>query len=124
MRLCLPTAHDRGRTAMLSDHFGSAPYFTFVDSESGSTDVIPNHHAEHAPGHCDAARSVAAHGVDAVVCRGLGRRALASLEAAGIPVFVAETDTVAGAVEAFAVGQLRRMNPQAACGGGHHHHCA
>lgn len=123
MRLCLPTVHDHGRTALLSDHFGSAPYFTLVDTESGITDVISNHHAEHAPGSCDAARSIAGHNVDAVVCLGLGRRALAKLESAGIPVFAADASTVAGAVEAFEAGRLRRMSAQAACGGGHRHHC-
>jgi len=123
MRLCLPTIHDLGRTALLSDHFGSAAYFTLVDSESGATEVIANHHAEHAPGSCDAARGIAGHNVDAVVCRGLGRRALAKLESAGIPVFVAEASIVADAVEAFAAGRLRRLSAQAACAGGHGHHC-
>ena len=124
MRLCMPTVHDRGRAVPLSDHFGSAPYFTIVDSESGATEVIPNHHAQHAPGSCDAARSIAAHRVDAVVCLGLGRRALASLENAGIAVFLSSAGTVGGAVDAFVAGRLPRMQAEAACGGCQGHHCA
>jgi predicted Fe-Mo cluster-binding NifX family protein len=124
MRLCLPTVHDLGHTALLSEHFGSAPYFTFVDSESGATEVIPNHHAEHTAGSCDAARTIAGYGVDAVLCLGLGRRALANLGAAGIPVFFADVGTVSGAVEAFTAGRLRRMDAQSACAGGFHHHCS
>jgi predicted Fe-Mo cluster-binding NifX family protein len=124
MRLCLPTVHDHGRTALLSDHFGSAPYFTFVDSESGATEVVPNHHHVHAPGSCDAARSIAAHEVDAVVCLGLGRRALASLADAGIPVFVSRAGSVGAAVDAFVAGQLPRMEAHAACGGGQRRHCS
>jgi predicted Fe-Mo cluster-binding NifX family protein len=120
----MPTAHDRGHAAPLADHFGSAPYFTLVDSESGTTEVIPNAHARHAPGSCDAARSISARHVDAVVCLGLGRRALASLEQAGIPVYVASAGTVAGALDAFVAGRLPRLQAEAACGGGHGHHCS
>jgi len=124
MKLCIPTTHDRGRATPLSDHFGSAPYFTLVDSETGTMKVIPNHHAVHAPGSCDAARAIAAHEVGAVVCLGLGRRALASLEDAGIAVFVSSAGTVGGAVDAFNAGRLPRLQAQAACGGGQGHHCS
>lgn len=123
MRVCMPTVHDHGRAATLSDHFGTAPYFTVVDSESGAAEVIPNQHAAHGPGSCDAARSIRAHAVDAVVCLGLGRRALASLAAAGIPVFVSSARTVASAVDAFVAGRLPQMEVDAACRGGHRHHC-
>ena len=123
MRLCLPTVHDSGRAAMLSDHFGSAPFFTIVDSESGATETVANHHARHAPGSCDAARGIAEHRVDAVLCLGLGRRALASLEQAGISVFVSTAGTVGAAVDAFVAGGLPHLEAQAACGGGQRHHC-
>ena len=33
MKICIPTMDDRGREGMPSDHFGSAPFFTFVDTE-------------------------------------------------------------------------------------------
>jgi predicted Fe-Mo cluster-binding NifX family protein len=123
MRLCIPTVRDRGRETPLADHFGSAPYFTLVDSETEVMEVLPNTHAAHAPGSCDAVRAIAAHHVDAVVCLGLGRRALASLESAGIAVFVSSAGTVGGAVDAFRDGRLPRLQTEAACGGGHGHHC-
>jgi predicted Fe-Mo cluster-binding NifX family protein len=122
MKLCLPTA-DGGSAARLSDHFGSAPFFTLVDSETGATETIANPQHAHAPGSCDAARTVAAQDVEAVVCLGLGRRALASLEGAGIPVFVSGAATVQGAVDAFRAGRLPRLRVDAACGGGRGHHC-
>jgi predicted Fe-Mo cluster-binding NifX family protein len=123
MKLCLPTVHDGGPAARLSDHFGSAPFFTLVDSETGAVEVITNPQGAHAHRACDAARAIAAHDVGAVVCLGLGRRALASLERAGIPVFVSSTGTVGGAVDAFRAGRLPRLRTDAACGGGRGHHC-
>lgn len=123
MRLCLPTMDDRGRHARLSDHFGSAPFFTFVDSESGSVDVLANRHAHHAHGTCQPAKGLEGHGVDAVVCLGLGRRALAGLQDAGIQVFVTAAADVDGAVEAFQAGQVATLTPAEACGGGRGTHC-
>ena len=83
MRLCIPTVDNHGRTGTLSAHFGSAPYFTLVDSEARTVHVLANPHARHQPGSCTAAQGLRAHGVDAVVCHGLGRRALGSLQEAG-----------------------------------------
>lgn len=123
MKLCIPTVDDHGPATPLSDHFGSAPFFTIVDSETGAFEAIPNDHARHAPGRCDAARAIAGRGVGAVVCRGLGRRALASLENAGIPAFASSAGSVGGAVDAFRAGRLTRMHDDGACRGGRHHHC-
>jgi predicted Fe-Mo cluster-binding NifX family protein len=124
MRLCIPTADDRGRAARLSDHFGSAPYFTIVDDASGSVDVIRNGHARHQPGHCDAAEGLASHRVDAVLCLGLGRRALAGLGAAGIRVFMTPAGDVDGALEAFRAGRTVPLTPETACAGGQRVHCS
>jgi predicted Fe-Mo cluster-binding NifX family protein len=124
MRLCIPTADDHGRRGRLSDHFGSAPYFTIVDDASGTVDVIRNGHARHQPGHCDAAKALEGHGIDAVVCLGLGRRALEGLERAGIQVFVTAAADVDGAMEAFRAGRMTPLTAETACGGGQRVHCS
>lgn len=123
MRLCIPTADSRGREARLSDHFGSAPYFTLVDSDTGTVDVRPNRQARHAHGSCEPAKGLDGQGVDAVVCRGLGRRALGGLEQAGIRVFVTDAGDVDGAVTAFRAGRIVPLTHDTACGGGRGHHC-
>jgi predicted Fe-Mo cluster-binding NifX family protein len=119
----MPTADSRGRQGRLSDHFGSAPYFTFVDDQSGAVEVLPNHHAHHQRGTCQPAKGLAGHHVDAVVCLGLGRRALGGLEHAGIEVFVTDATDVDGAIEAFRAGRVVTLTPEAACGGGRGTHC-
>jgi predicted Fe-Mo cluster-binding NifX family protein len=124
MRLCIPTTDDRGHQGRLSDHFGSAPYFTIVDDASGTVEVIRNGHAQHQPGRCDAATGLAAHAIDAVLCLGLGRRALAGLEQAGIRVFVTPAVDVNGAVETFHAGRMTPLTAETACGGGQRVHCS
>lgn len=131
MRLCIPTVDESGLESRLSGHFGSAPYFTLVETETEVVEVVANVQAEHEHGRCDASSSLQGLNVDAVVCQGLGRRAFAGLRDVGIAVFVAEPGTVSSALASFSGGRARRMTSEEACRGGHqrgghrhggHHH--
>ncbi len=122
MRLCIPTVSEAGLSARLSPHFGSAPWFTVVDSETGATSAIENEHARHEHGQCAPTRSLEGKGIGVVVCRGLGRRALMNLEGQGMQVLVTEEWTVAGALEAYRAGSLPRLDPASACAGHEHAH--
>lgn len=121
MRLCLPTTDGCGLDARLSPHFGSAPCFTVVDSSTGRADVVVNDHARHEHGRCDPTAELSGRGVDAVICRGLGRRALERLHGLGLAVLVTESFTVHEALAAFQAGDLRALTEDEACGGGHGH---
>ena len=124
-RICIPTTDDRGLDAPIAEHFGSAPFLTLVNLDGDTLGVVPNRHADHAPGTCDAAKSLTGYSVEAVMCRGLGRRAFASLEAAGINVFITDATDVKSATEAFRSGRVASMTTKSACRGGHrmgHHH--
>ncbi len=123
MRLCFPTENEVGLEATLAGHFGSAPYYTIVETDSGACEVVANAQARHEHGSCEAASGMGGRSVDAVICHGLGRRALAGLAAAGIPVYVADAALVAEAVEGFRAGQLARLTEDAACHGGQGHGC-
>ena len=122
MRLCLPTVDPSGLSSRLSPHFGSAPFFTLVDTASGLVEAWSNAHEHHEHGRCNPAMGLVGRNLDAVVCRGLGRRALQRLADAGIPVLVTEGWTVAGALEAFHAGELRAMSDEEACAGHDHGH--
>jgi predicted Fe-Mo cluster-binding NifX family protein len=120
MRLCIPTDTNRGLDAPISAHFGSAPYFTLVDSDSGAAEVVANRYAHHAPGTCEAAKGLPAHGVGAVVCLSLGRRAFAGLRKIGVDVFVTDAGYAGAATEAFRAGRVRALTTEEACQGGRH----
>lgn len=122
MRLCIPTTDDRGLEGRLSPHFGKAPFYTFVDVTEGRATAVANAHARHEHGRCEAPATMVSEGVAAVVCLGLGRRALAKLRAAGVPVYLTETRDVAGAVDAYRAGTLRLLEEEEACHGGAHGH--
>jgi predicted Fe-Mo cluster-binding NifX family protein len=124
MRVCVPTMDDRGSKAVLSAHFGSAPYFTVVDSDTDEVEIVRNRQAHHAPGSCEAVGGLADLDVRVVVCLGLGRRAHDGLRRAGIDVFVADGGAVCDVIDAFRAGRLRSLHAEEACGGGRHQHCS
>jgi predicted Fe-Mo cluster-binding NifX family protein len=120
MRICIPTMDDQAQEALLSPHFGSAPFFTIIDSDTESFQVVTNRRASHAPGTCEAVRSLQEMAINVVICPGLGRRALASLQESGIAVFTSTAPNVAQAVAAYRGGLLAPLTAEAACQGGRH----
>lgn len=126
MKLCIPTMDDRGMEAVTSDHFGSAPFFTLVDTETGECETIANRDSR-AHGTCQPLEFLGPSSVDVMLCKGLGRRAFARLQSAGVDVYVTREGNVKSSVEAFQEDRLQAMNERQACGGrhgGHHggHH--
>jgi predicted Fe-Mo cluster-binding NifX family protein len=119
MKICMPTIDDRGKEARLSDHFGSAPCFTFFDTKSRHWTSIANAQAHHSPGECNPTASIRSEAVDVVVCRGLGRRALERLQSTGVAVFTTREMMAGRAIDAFSAGRLNAMTPQEGCAGGH-----
>jgi predicted Fe-Mo cluster-binding NifX family protein len=119
MRLLVPTLENRGLASPLSDHFGRAPWYALLDTSSGSVVDLPNPAADHAGGSCfPIGHFLGRAPLDAVACRGIGRRPLEALHAAGIPVFVAEGDDVAGLLAAQRAGLLRAVGDERpGCGG-------
>lgn len=121
MRLCMPALDERGLEARLSAHLGNAPYFTLIESDTGDVKVLANLHGQHESGNCRTADALQGQGVEAVVCRGLGRRAFGRLRDMGIPVYVSVEDDTSAALHAFRLGRLPRLTSEAACHGGRHH---
>jgi predicted Fe-Mo cluster-binding NifX family protein len=122
MNVCLPSMADTGLDAPLHGHFGSAAFFTIVDTESRAVRVLPNGNQHHAHGQCQPLRALAGESIDAVVTGGMGRRAVGTMNEEGIRVFQAVAGTVADAVDALAAGRLPELTPDRACGGHGHGH--
>jgi predicted Fe-Mo cluster-binding NifX family protein len=117
MRICIPSDGEEGLAAAVAGHLGRAPFLTLVDTESGELSVVAND--PHGEGCCSPARPLAGTDVEAVVCSGAGKRAVASLQAAGIRVLMTSAVTVQGAVTAARRGALYVLDAKDACGGHH-----
>jgi predicted Fe-Mo cluster-binding NifX family protein len=115
----VPSESDRGLEAAVAAHLGRAPFLTVVDTETGVVDVLAN--APHGDRSCAPGKPLLGAGVEAVVCSGAGKRAVASLAAVGVRVMVTNASRVDGAVAALRGGALRVLSAKEACGGRHGH---
>jgi predicted Fe-Mo cluster-binding NifX family protein len=122
MKICIPTMDGVGEESTPADHFGSAPYFTFADTEADAYESVPNQGANHVHGSCQPIRYLGDRKVDVVVCRGLGRRALSRLQEAGVEVFVTLEKNARESVKALEEGRLRLLDSEEACQGHGHGH--
>jgi predicted Fe-Mo cluster-binding NifX family protein len=120
MNICIPVTNDDGLDSLVCGHFGSAPFFTTVDTESRACRTTANANQNHAHGMCQPLAALAGQAIDGVVVGGIGMGALGKFQAAGIRVYRATTGTVGEAVDAFVSGTLTEITPATACA--HHGH--
>ncbi len=119
MKVCIPISEDRGMESPICGHFGSAPAFLLVDTETRTHRVFTNHHAQHEHGHCAPIAKLAEERIEAFVVGGIGAGALARLQAIGAAVYRGGSGSVAESLEALARGELASVSPADTCG--HHH---
>ena len=115
MKICIPTLGDKGLDDSVGEHFGRVPTYTIVNIDTSEVKVVPNT-SHHAGGQGNPPEIMAREGVDAMVCQGLGRRAIAMFEELGIDVYIGASGTVRDAVETFKQGKLQKADASNACG--------
>ena len=122
MKVCIPSVGNQGLAAAMHDHFGSAPFFTVVDTTTDTvTEVVENTNNHHEHGRCNPVQIIDGHSLDAVICQGMGQGAVLKLNGAGIKVYIGPSaETVEQAVAAFKTGQLLELQPGDGCAGHHH----
>lgn len=115
MNLCIPVTSDEGLASPVSAHFGSAPIFLIVDTESGSCRAIPNRNLHDGHGMCQPLRLLAGERLDGVVAGGIGMGALGKLQSANLRVFLSECETVRDTIAALKAGALAEATAATAC---------
>ncbi|OGW47753.1 MAG: diguanylate cyclase [Nitrospirae bacterium RBG_13_41_22] len=94
MKACFPVLKAEGLESEVYGHFGSAPAFIVVETDSSSITVIQNTDQHHAHGACNPMKALNNQEVDAIVVGGIGSGALNRLNQLGIKVFHAQASTV------------------------------
>lgn len=120
MKICIPVSEDRGLESPVCGHFGSAPAFLLLESETRSFRVIANTNSHHEHGQCVPVAMLADERVDAFVVGGIGAGALAKLLATGAAVYRGALGPASAALQALASGALRSVTAADACGGHRH----
>ena len=120
MNICIPSQDGRGLESETHGHFGSAPWFTFVNTGTGDVEAVENPACGAGGGVCHHVRMLAGRRVDAVFSSGIGRKAWDGLREAGIEVYAAPGRTVRENVGLLKSGEAERFDLSATCAGGHH----
>ena len=115
MKICIPIESDQGMTSKVCDHFGSAPFFLLFDDESGNVDIINNSDHQHAHGMCHPLKVLEDHPINAVVCRGMGARAVQKLNEDGIKAFRMNAATAQEIIDDYRQGTLEELTAANAC---------
>ena len=115
MKICIPTMGENGLDNQVGEHFGRVPTYTIVDLDTNEVKVIQNT-SEHMGGQGYPPEIMAKEGVNAMVCRGLGRRAIMMFEELGIDVYIGASGTVKDVIDAFKQDRLQKANMDNACG--------
>lgn len=117
MKIAFPSTKDKGLDSAVFNHFGSAPMFIVVDSDTLATSVITNGDMHHAHGACSPMKALSGVRVDAIVVGGIGGGAINGLQRLGIRVYKATGKTVRENFELLQQNALSEMSALHACQG-------
>ncbi|MBF0259422.1 MAG: NifB/NifX family molybdenum-iron cluster-binding protein [Desulfamplus sp.] len=129
MKVVFPSNSQLGLTGSVYNHFGSAPFFVLVDTETNGYEVLINEDKEHSHGNCQPLKAMGGATADVVVVGGIGAGALNKLASSGVKVFRAVEGSVQTNLEMLKENRLEKFTPKLTCishghGGGcsgHHH---
>jgi predicted Fe-Mo cluster-binding NifX family protein len=117
MKICFPTETLQGLQSRVYEHFGSAPGFVIIDTESKTVEEINNSDLHHAHGMCQPLKALGGREVDAVAVGGIGMGALMKLQAQGIRVFRVTQGTVEQNVQFILKENLPEFDARFTCAG-------
>ena len=119
MKIAFPTQEKNAEGSLVHNHFGSAPYFIIVDTDTDEFQTIDNQNLNHTHGDCQPLVALGGTQVDAVVVGGIGGGALRKLFNAGIKAFRAVDGTVLDNLALVRDDRLDGFSPEHTCQGHH-----
>ncbi|NEX18265.1 MAG: dinitrogenase iron-molybdenum cofactor biosynthesis protein [Halochromatium sp.] len=113
MKIAVTAETDQGLESPVAQHFGHAPYFVLAQLENGavkSAEVITNPFAEsHEPGQIPT--FIQEQGAEVMISGGMGGRAIAFFQQAGVQTATGASGTVNQALQAYLSGTLPGAAP-------------
>ncbi|MEW6585432.1 MAG: NifB/NifX family molybdenum-iron cluster-binding protein [Nitrospirota bacterium] len=120
MKICFPVAAPNGLASEVYGHFGSAPSFIVVETDTNAVKSIQNRDEHHVHGACNPVKALNNEKVDAIVVGGIGMGALMKLQQSGIKVLQAQALTVRDNIALLNAGGLPEFTSQHTCAGHGH----
>jgi len=117
MKICIPIETNEGLKSKVFDHFGSASYFLIYDTNNATFQIIDNADRHHIHGMCHPLKTLANIELNAVVCRGMGARAVQKLNEDGINANRARAETEEDIIKKYTESSLEEITTKNACTG-------
>lgn len=121
MKIAIPSLGDKGLAESVCPHFGRAPTYTIVDTETEDVDVIDNK-SEHFGGMGKPPEFLSEKGVSVVLAAGMGFRAMQMFADYDITVYCGAEGSVQQALADYENGRLQKASEDASCKQSHHDH--
>ncbi len=115
MKICIPVNENNGINSTICEHFGSAPLFMIVDTNTLSVTEIKNDDQHHAHGMCQPLSVLGNYEFDGIVVGGIGAGALNKLKNAGITVYRTEYSNINETISAYNNNKLKEMDQNNVC---------
>ena len=115
MKIGFAVQNIEGIESKVYSHFGSAPAFIIVDTESQDILTVNNKDLHHAHGACNPIMALDGKKVDAMIVGGIGAGAIVKLNALGIKVLQAGAATVKENLALLNQNKLQELSTHNAC---------
>lgn len=115
MKVCIPIETNDGIKSKVFGHFGSAAHFIIYDTETKNFTIIDNSDKNHMHGMCHPLKVLENQTINAVICRGMGARAVQKLNEGGIKVYRASAETAEEIIENYEQDKLEEITVDNAC---------
>ena len=120
MRCLVPLENDQGLQSKVSAHFGRAQFYAIVSYEKPGAEAKVE--IRSAPslmhgGGCGAADIIRSFGVDAVIVKGIGIRAIQVLREIGVKVYKTGSETLDQVIEELRNERIMVIDDREACEG-------
>jgi len=115
MKICIPIKANEGLKSKVNAHFGSAPCFLIYSTEQKTFEVINNSDSHHIHGMCHPLKALDNKGIGAVVCGGMGARAVQKLNEGGIKAYMASAEIAEEIIKKYSENALEEITIDNAC---------
>ncbi len=112
MKICFPTATKQGIDGTVFGHFGSAPHFVIVDTETEVTESVDNCDGLAPHAGCNPFKALFHRQLDGLIVGGLGDGMLEMLNMGGHRVYQAESESIRENIELFKQNSLCELQTQ------------
>jgi len=115
IKIVIPTNDKKGLDSKIAEHFGRCSTYTFIDEKGEVIEIIDNT-SEHMGGAGLPPKLMKKYGVDVLLCKSLGSRALALCSQIGIDVYVNQAETAKEIFKMWKNNKIKKAGAEDACG--------